>query len=530
MANINTLLSKHTTFALECIDRLYLNGYIPKLQTPGQLVNFLCGHRGNRIPSPALLGHMTQDFVRGVGAFAAQHKIPVVSFEPRDRKEEVARRYFDRFTGASGIVMIGVAQEKLYAFRSSKSQQPGRMFHFTRGSVCVNHYYFYLVDPHFGPAFIKIGTYAPFPIKIWLNGHEWAKRQLAAQGIAFEALDNGFRSVADPKKLQEVSDTLSAAHIENFFARWLAQLPLPVTPQDRAAGYRYRLSILQMEMSLTHVFDRPLRGREFFEELIRDHLDLGRPENIQIIFGRKITKATPGTFRTRIFTREVDPSIYVYYKRAKLKQYFKEGTALRTELTFNDTRDFGIGRDISNFDTLRQLGRDINRRLLEHERVSHDCALSSEAFRDVILPSQHDGQRAPALRYGDPRAMALFAALCAFIHVMAGFANRDLRGRLAKLLGLDPKGYPRGRMTYDLRRLRLKGLIQRVPGTHRYLLTRKGLHVALFFSKTYARVMRPGQAALDASPPGDVPQPLARAWRELGENLDFIIQEANLVA
>lgn len=530
MPNINTLLSKHTTFSLECIDRLYLNGYIPRLQTSGQLVDFLCRHRGNRIPSPALLGHMTQDFVRRVERFAAERKIPVVAFEKRQSKEEVAHKYFQAFSGSSGVVMIGVAQEKLYGFRSTRSKTPGRMFNFCRGAVCVNHYYFYLLDSHFGPAFVKIGTYFPYPIKVWLNGHEWAKRQLSAAGIRFEELDNGFKSVADPARLQQICDGLSAAHIENFFRRWLDQLPLPFTRADRDAGYRYRLSILQMEMSLTHVFERPLHGREFFEEVIRDHLDLGRPENIQLVFGRKVTRATPGTFRTRVFTRDVDPSLYVYYKHAKLKQYFKLGVALRTELTFNDTRDFGIGRDIKNFDRLRQLGREINRRLLEHERVAHDCALSGDSFRDVVLPSQHDGQRAPALRYGDPRVMAVLAALCAFVHVVVGFSNRQMRSRVAKLLGFDPNEYSRGRMTYDLRRLRLKGLIARIPKTQRYLLTRKGLEVAMFFSKTYARILRPGQAVLKASPPGDLPQPLARAWNNLAQAIDFIATNAHLAA
>lgn len=188
MPNINTLLKEHTTLGLECVDRLYLNGYIPRLQTPGQLVYFLCKHRGNRIPSPALLGHMTQDFVRRVEDFAREHHIPMVSFERRDKKEEVARAYFGKFVGESGVVMIGVAQEKLYGFRSSRSTVPGRMFNFSRGSLCVKHYYFYILDPHFGPSFIKIGTYAPFPVKIWLNGHEWAKHQLKDAGVTYEHL------------------------------------------------------------------------------------------------------------------------------------------------------------------------------------------------------------------------------------------------------------------------------------------------------------------------------------------------------
>jgi len=530
MPSVKTLLDRHVTFSVECVDRLYLNGYVPKLQTSGQVVKFLCGCRGKRIPSPALLGQITEDFVRRVKAYAAEHDIPIVEFERDQSKEEVAARYFKTFTKDSGVVMIGVAQEKLYGIRSAKSKKPGRMFNFFRGTVFVNHYYFYLLDRHFGPAFVKIGSYAPYPVKIWLNGHEWAKRALSAAGVAFTALDNGFATVADPAKLQEICNRLSSAHLENFFRRWLDILPIPFTPEDRAAGYTYRLSILQMEMSVTHVFDRPVHGREFFEEVIRDHLDLGRPENIQLLFGRQIRSTTPGTFRTRIFTRDVEPSLYVYYKRAKLKQYFKEGRALRTELTFNDTRDFRIGRDISNFDRLRTIGRDVNARLLEHECLAHDCALPDDAFRQVVLPSISDGQRAPALRYGEPRAMAVFAALCAFIHLLEGFTNQQLRSQIARLLGIDPEKYTRARMTYDLRRLRLKGLIVRIDGTRRYRLTRHGLQVALFFTKTYARIIRPGQAVLDSPASVEVPQPLARAWNRFSQDLDQIVQLAHLAS
>ena len=159
----------------------------------------------------------------------------------------------------------------------------------------MNHYYFYIDDADFGPVFIKVCSYAPWAIKVCLNGHEWAKRQLEKKAIGYEALDNGFLSCADPKKLQAICDSLGPEEIDQMVRKWLERIPLPFRGQDRAAGYDWSLSIWQMEVSLTQIFDRPLRGREFFEEIIRDNLDLGRPDRVQLIFDRVVTKKTPGS-------------------------------------------------------------------------------------------------------------------------------------------------------------------------------------------------------------------------------------------
>jgi len=225
------------------------------------------------------------------------------------------------------------------------------------------------VDRDFGPFFLKFCSYFPFNAKLCLNGHEYAKRQLARQDIAFKALDNGVLSCAKPDRLQSICDGLSAGKIDGFLRKWLRLLPHPFTGNDRKAGYRYDLSILQAEFSLTQVLDRPAHGRLFFEQVIRENLDLGRPEEVQLIFKRKITRKTPGRFRTRIVTQDVTPSLHVYYKNARIKQYHKEGRALRTETTINNTYDFGIGKRLRNLPKLREVGFAANRQLLAVERL-----------------------------------------------------------------------------------------------------------------------------------------------------------------
>ena len=541
MPNIETVLRDCVTLNVDCIDRLYLNGYIPLLQRPGNLWWFFHEHRRQPFMSPTLITQANDAFVASIRAFADEHQVPIVHFERGVRKEDVAQQRLAKWKGGEGVLFIGVAQEKVSGFRCylkrgkrrrhRGAHERDRMFSFYRGEVFVNQYYFYLVDRDFGLCFIKFSSHLPFGIRVWLNVHEWAKHQLDRRGIRYQGLDNGFFDCADPEALQQTCDNFSPEHIEKFFRRWLARLPHPLSPKDRKAGYRYKLTILQMEVSLTQVFDRPLSGREFFEEVIRDYLDVGRPDRVQLLFERRVTRRTPGRFRTRVLTAGVQPSLRFDYKRTAVKQYFKRERALRTETTFNDTYDFGIGRSLGNLPRLRTLGRHINHRLLTLERVAHNCAIASQTVERIVLPTAtDDGQRAPALRWGDPRSMAVLSALCAFQLAPQGFTNSSLRERVALLHDPGPTGYGAGRMTYDLRRLRLKGLITRVPHTRRYMLTPLGRRVALFMSKSYVRVVRPVFHRLDTQLPEDAPDPLRQAWHACERALDSIIAEARMAA
>jgi hypothetical protein len=541
MPNVDTLLRDHVRLQVDCIDRLYLNGYVARLQRPQNLWWFLHEHRGHPVVSPVLLKKWVDTFVGDIHAFAQRHRIPVVQFAKGARKEEVVHKHLARFKPREGVVLIGVAQEKVNGFRvyqkdKRKRRRPGQApcFAFYRGHIAVNQYYFYLLDRDFGLCFIKFSSYPPFNVRVWINGHEWAKRQLARRRVAFEELDNGFFTCAQPELLQRTCDSLSAEHIERFFRAWLRRLPHPFTAADRRAGHRYQLSILQMEVSLTQVFDRPLHGRQFFEEVIRDNLDVGRPDRVQLLFERRLHLRgkcqTPGTFRTRVLMDGVQPSLRFDYKHTRVKQYFKLCRALRTETTFNDAYDFDVGRSLGNLPRLRTIGRHINHRLLTLERVAQHCAIASQTVERIVLPTVDDGQRAPALRWGDPRTMALFSAVCAFAFTPEGFTNQTLRQRVGALHDPGPRGYTPGRMTYDLRRLRRKGLIVRLEGTHRYQLTHLGRRVALFMAKSYARLVRPLLDRLDPSLPDDADDRIRHSWLACERAFDLVTAEAGMAA
>src|SRR5213592_766388 len=426
--NIGDLLEGHVTLQLQSLDRLYLNGYVAPLQHGAGLVRFLSQHRGNPIASPALLGHLTGQFVANVRHFARNHHIPLFPFRHQESKDQRAHQLRRQRAVRDAVVFIGVA--------------------------------------------------------------------------------------------------LGPSQLQSFLAKWQDRLPLPLSASDRAAGYDYKLSVRQLEVSLTQIMDRPVAGRQFFEEVIRDNLDLGRPDRVQLIFPRKIIRTTPGSFRTRILREGVHPSLHVSYKHFDLKQYYKEGRGLRTEGTFHDPGDFAVNKGIENLPSLKELGHQINQRLLEVERVSQNCGLSAGSIQRVVQPTvTKDGQRAPGLKFGDPRVMALMLVLCQFRSVIEGMRNRELRRQVASLLGVSVEQYSSGQASYDLRRLVRKGLLCRALNSQRYDLTPYGWKLARLYARLEARIFRPALTAMNG-PPAFVPGKLRQTLSALDSQFDQLISQA----
>jgi hypothetical protein len=527
---VNDVLDGHVVLDLECLDRIYLNGYVPNLQVGGQVASFLTEHLGNPIPSPAILEKIGTAFRAAVRRFAADNEIPVVHFDKNDRKIDVMRPYLAAraATGRSGVAAIGVAQEFARVFLATKhtGQTTGVWFSFTKGERRVTCYYFYVWDDDFGPTFVKVCAYFPYPVKIWINGHEWAMRQAAKAGIGFVELSNGFASATDPAGLQAICDRLGPATIGVFAERWWSRLLLPLTDADRAAGYWWELSMRQVEVSRTLVFDAPRRARGFFEALVADNLGIGCPEVIELIFRRGQRRGRPaaGELKTKIVTYGTEVNVNAFYRHSRIKQYLKDGRALRIETVVNDPGDLGCLRRLHNLEQLQARARAVNRRLLDTERVGQGCVLASRAFERIAQPTLiQDGSRAPALRFGDPRVQALAGALCTTSLAVAGITNRSLRALMTGLLG--GANYSMNQASYDLARLRVNGLITRTPGRNRYRLTNDGLTFAIFYTKVHDRLLGP-LLAVDQPP---TPPPIRKALHTIDTHITQRIEDARLL-
>ncbi|HUY46109.1 MAG TPA: hypothetical protein VMV92_10345 [Streptosporangiaceae bacterium] len=531
VVTVNEVLSGHVALDIECLDRVYLNAYVPVLQSSGQVVAFMTQHLGLPIPSPAIFDKIGQRFRRAVDSFAEANDIPWVRFAKGDRKADVMRPYLDRqaATGRSGVAAIGVAQEfqRVWAAYRRETSTAAPQFTFAKADRRVTCYYFYLWDEDFGPAFIKVCAYFPYPAKIWVNGHEWAKRQCRKAGISYRELSNGFAACDDPAALQAICDRLQPGTIEVFAQRWLHRLPMPFGPADQRAGYWWEISMRQVEVSRTIVLDAPRRARAFFEALIADNLDIGRPASVEIIFGRKIRRDTPGVFRTAIDRPVIGPDtggvvVNVFYKHSRIKQYLKDGRAMRIETVINAPRDLGCNARLHNLDELQAKARACNHRILDAERAGQGTVLASPAFERIAHPSvTADGRRTPALRFGDPRVQALAGALCTTLLAATGITSKSLR---ALMTGLLHASCTPGQMTYDLRRLRLTGLIRRIEHTNRYVLTPDGTRVVIFYTKLHNRLLRPLLAADQPQAPAE----LRGALRTIDQHIADYITRARL--
>jgi len=534
VVTVPELLDGHTVLDIGCLDRIYLNGYVPTLQVGGQVFTFLHDHRGMPVASPAVFSQISGRFRQAVDRFAQMNDIPVVKFRKGVRKLDVMQRYLRAAARADrpGVAAIGRAEEfQLVWDARRRDTDPSRppQFFFVKAERRVTCYYFYVVDEQWGAAFVKVCAYFPYPVKVWVNGHEWAKRAAGSAGLGFTELSNGFAACDDPAALQAICDRLGPGEVQGFFDRWMSRLPLPLTPADQAAGYWWELSMRQVEVSRTMVFAAPRQARAFFEALIADNLDLGRPENVEILFkrdprGRKPRDPPSGTFRTAIDRNNQGVIINAFWRHSRVKQYLKDGRALRIETVVNSPDDLGCQRRLHNLPELQARARAINARLLDTEKVGQGCVFDSPAFARISQPTlTQDGRRAPGLRFGDPRVMALAGTLASTLYAVTGITNKSLRALMTGLLGT---AYSASQASYDLARLSRNGIITRIPHHNLYELTPDGLRFAIFYTKVHDRVLRPLMA-------GDQPQappPLRQALRVIDHEVTRRLAAARLPA
>jgi hypothetical protein len=494
------MLAGHVGLDISCVDRLYLNGYVPGLQTSGGVVYFLHHHRGHPIASPALFEQIGTAFRTRMRDWAQAEGIPVIRFTAGQRKADVLAPYLDaaRAQGRSGVVALGCAQEFAMVWSATKKEtDPGTcpQFSFTKTQRRVSVYYLYIWDEAAGPGFIKICTYFPYPIKVWLNGHEWAKRQALAEGVEFTDLSNGFAACNDPARLQAICDRFDAAIVQAWFERWISCIPLPLDPADKDMGFWWELSMRQVEISRTLIFDVGCHARAFFEALITENMDIGRPENVELLFrrgsrtGRHTHPPRNGGFKTKIDQSCDLVTLNTFYKKSRIKQYLKDGLALRIETVVNDPRDLGCNRRLENLAELQAKARAINDRLLDTETVGQGSALVSPVIERITTPTlTEDGRKAPALRFGDLRVQALAGAIATLLFAVSGITNKHLR---VLMTGLLHRPYSMNQASYDLTRLSRNQLITRIPGQNRYAVTREGLLFAHLYTKIYQHVLFP---------------------------------------
>ena len=410
------VIASHVTLELESLDRVYLNVYQPKLQTPRAVFYFLREHFGEGAVSSHQMKAITERFLDSIDDYAIEHEVPVISFEKGQRKEDVAAKYLAAFSGTEGVLFIGKAQEKVRTFRTEgRRNQRGETYPWIIDSTAmVNQYYFYAVDQDFGPFFLKYSSYFPYGAKLCFNGHEYLKRQLAKEGIGYEELANGILSCDNSQRMQALANGLTPNRIERFLRKWQDRLPCPFTnaPTGRWLPLRGVNVPGRVCPHAGHGSARPwpnlLRGSAARKSRPR----AARQSATDL--RTSCDQANTGVVPYPRCPRGRDPVAPFGLQIQPHQAVLQGGPRLAHELTVHNPRDFGLGRSLANLPALRELGFQTNRRVLRVQTTSQDFAMSEQLFREVTGPCRVQDQRASALRFGDPTAQALFSVMVLF--------------------------------------------------------------------------------------------------------------------
>ena len=524
VANVNDLLAGHVTLEVECLDRLYLNGYVPNLQVSGQVVTFLCEHRGAKVPSPALFNKIGLAFRKAVLEFAEVNDIPLIRFAKADRKIDVVRPYLEA-ASEPGVVAIGMAQEfqSVFTGHDLTAGQPGPPRYSLRQGRSAGQRLLLL---HLGRR-VRARVHQDVHL-LPVSGQGVAERARVGQAAGHHApgsaspswpTGSGPVTTRSPCRRSVIGSARPTSR-RSSSGGWRSSRPRSTTPIGPAATGGSCRCAKSRRPARSCSISPAAAGPSSKPSSLTTSASAG-PRRCGSSSGATSTSNTKGTFRTRVVTRGVDVCMDVNYRDSRIKQYLKEGRALRIETVVNAPGDLGCQRRLRNLDELQAKARAANARLLAVQKAGQDCAISTSLFEHVAQPSIQEGQRVSALRFGDPRVMALTGALCVLVHTVVGFTNRSLCAQVSSLLD---GPYTSTQTTYDLRRLRLKGLIRRLDGTNRYLLTPEGVRVAAFYTKVHHRLLGPLLAA--DQPPA--PIELRRALRVIDHAVDDYITHARI--
>lgn len=547
MDRLSELFGQDVQFSYTTLDRIVLNGYIERLQRPGNLVYFFHEVAGIPCIEPAVLSQRTDRYRAWVRAYTAERDIPVLQPPKKskrskqgEKKEDFVLPYYDRLHGHEGVACVLTSMEQGRTFVSYTPQvsPPSGDPNYRPIKACRKqflHYYFYVLDPVMGPMSLRVATYLPFNVTCWMNGHSFIAQELTRQRIAFQKEDNAFLGVQDVAALQAAADRLSPDILQARCDYWTDQLAPRFSAREQEAIHsRYRYSMAQIEVSTNLVFKRSEPLTAMFHRAVDIGLLLGGADHTAHLFGRRINRLYRGKLQTVLDRRnEGQPVLRSYYHTSYAKAYQKFLHLLRLEGCINDPYHLGIGRHLENLPKLVERGAAINRRHGDLLAELLDSTVDTGALAELARPTMVGNRRIPGLKLQDDRVIRLLDALLHPGGFVADWTSRDVLDRLLKRHRLTETDYRLSQVRYDLGKLRAKGLVERIGKTRRYRLTDLGLKLGVLLVKARTRFLGPLCTLATEPPRGSStrnPSAVEAAMRQLDTDLNTLCETLGLNA
>jgi len=524
--------------AYRCFDRLLLNGLIQPFQQPERVIGFFNTYRDGKRVTRDVLHEIADQFKNWVMNRSQKWNAPILE-APEGRRDDFMDPYFKR-AKADEVVAILRAREPARILIANGNKKDDR-WHLQLAQRWVIQYNFYINDGRWGRMFVRVCPYFPFSARVCLNQHHWLANRMREQGIQFQQCSNAFSMCSDAKRLQELSDSLSAHDLLTCGQKWLACCTPFFTERERQeAGCQHRLFFAQVEYCDNLIFERRAALDALGERLLDANRTIGQPNKITTIFGRKLTKRYGGKLQTVIEDLELpNPVIRSHYGNGFIKQYVRDHLNLRTEPATNDVTDYGVKKAVENLPQLREKMTSIIDRYHDVQQDILETFVDRGQLRRLAEPTVlPNGKRVPGLKLDHPRQLALMHALVRFAHIATAstFTTQQIYPYALEALGTSADKYSLASLRYDLSKLRAKGLTYKVAKTRRHRLTTGGYSVCLVFLKLFERIYAPLTAGLlqpvkaDSKLQQQKRSQLDRLYQRVVDDLDQLLKAVGLKA
>ena len=531
-----TLFGHWLQFHYRCFDRVVVNGYLRIFFSEGSVVNFF--HEVCRVAkiTKAVLRQRTDDYNRWVASYCANHEVPLVWAESGVRKKEDLSPLRERrkAKGAFGLYYAMMSKECGPSFRISEPKFPTDDPNYTilraQRTLC-RHYYFYIYDEVIGALLLRVGSFFPFQVTAYLNGHEFIARELARKGVAFTQHDNAICAVKDPAALDAAAAAWSPELIAERIDYWTFHLGPKFSARERkACGGLHRFwAVQQVEYCLNFIFkaNRPIR--RLFERACELSLYLLTADRIARIFAQPARRWVKG--KIQVVLERLKDGMHVfraYWKHSFLKGYEKMRTFLRFEVVCNNLADFGLKKDLHELGAVAAcFGPMLDRfatAKAEHLNVHGHFDLIAE----LAAPRQIGKTKIAGIKLENRRAMRLLEVLLRRAGGgFGGWTTRELRLAILDAFNLKPANYTLNQIRYDLRKLRAHGIIQRAANTYSYHLSERGQKTAILITLFARRIYGPiCEGALGRHPdPAHAPAShFEKAYQKVDRSIDELIE------
>ena len=494
------LFAPHLQWFYHCFDRIVINGYLSFFIREINVAWFFRQLCQKPIVTKEVLRERTDAYQAWVAAYARNHHLPLEWAVPGQRKEDWVRPALQRMTrqGRCGVYYILQSMEQGWTFRvlapKYPTQDPNLRFvrkHRSR----FTHYYFYIHDEVAGPMVLRIGSFLPFTLTAYLNGHHFIERQLLRQKILFRKEDNRFLSVADPAALQKAADQLDPKVIQQRIDYWALILGPKFSERERLAcrGLHRLYAVSQIEYCRNFIFHRHWPIRSIFHRSCELGLYLLTADRIAALFGQSARRRIRGKWQNVVERIDHGQQVFrTYFKNSFLKQYEKARTFLRQEIVCNNLKDFALKKTLAHWDPMRQRFQQITGRFAHTQAQLLNVHGQFDVLARLAKPVIQGQTKVAGIKLENTRLMRLLETL---LQGAAGHLRRWTAARLHQAIvdayDLQPKDYTLNQLRYDLRKLRLHGLIERAPKTYAYRFTAKGAKLSILLVQLRRRLYGP---------------------------------------